>query len=131
MQLHAQEPAALAHGRTLYETNCASCHGPTGGGTYIAPGVRPPPIRGAAAASIVHHVRQGAHVEPAFSAAVLPESDLHDLVTYVNGELGQPSHEPAGIGPRELDPFLVGLFVWGALILMTIGLAVLFAEGRN
>jgi hypothetical protein len=40
-------------------------------------------------------------------------------------------HEPTHLGPRELGPFSIGLIAWAALLALAIGLALLFAEGRN
>ncbi len=120
-----------AHGRALFETHCAPCHGPTGGGLYEAAGVHAPRIAGAPAAKVERMVRHGGKIMPAFPAVALPDDGLADLAAYVHGELAAPAGEPARVGPRELDPFLVGLFVWGALALLALGLALLFGEGRN
>ena len=93
--------------------------------------MRPPPIAGEEPATIMLQVRGGGREMPAFSSAVVSDTDLGELAGYVHETLAQPRDAPARIGPRELDPFLVGLFIWGALSLFVCGLAGLFAEGRN
>lgn len=119
----------VAHGRALYETNCAPCHGISGQGGYLGPHARPPPIAGIEVRRLVHHVRDGGKAMPAIAA--LPDPALQDLATYVHGTLGRPAEEPTHIGPRAVNPFVIGLIVWGALAVLALVLAVLFAEGRN
>lgn len=121
----------VAHGRVLYETNCAPCHGPSGQGGYLGPHARPPRIAGEKVAHLVHHVREGGKAMPAFSSVALPDPALQDLATYVHETLATPAEKTTHVGPREVDPFVIGLFVWGALALLGLLLAVLFAEGRN
>src|SRR5690606_32436033 len=65
---------------------------------------------------------------PVFSAAVISDEALGDLATYVHESLGQPPPGPAAIGPRALDPFLVGVVGWFALAALVAGLSVLFSE---
>jgi mono/diheme cytochrome c family protein len=117
--------------RALYEQACAQCHGVSGQGDYYAPDFQMPAIAGAPARKVVHVLRRaGAHA-PAFSAAVLRDASLPRLGDYVERTLAHPA-EPAGrLGPRALDPFAVGVLVWGALALFLCALSWLFAEGRN
>lgn len=121
----------VAHGRVLYETNCAPCHGPSGQGGYLGPHARPPRIAGIEVARLVRHVRHGGKGMPAFSSAVVPDTALPDLATYVHETLGTPAEGATHIGPGAVDPFVIGLIVWGALAVLALVLAVLFAEGRN
>lgn len=121
----------VAHGRALYETNCAPCHGSSGQGGYLGPHARPPTIAGVKVAHLVHHVREGGKAMPAFSSVALPGADLQDLAAYVQETLGNPAENATHVGPRAVDPFVIGLIVWGALAVMALVLAVLFAEGRN
>jgi mono/diheme cytochrome c family protein len=115
----------------LYEQACAQCHGVSGQGGYYAPHFRPPPIAGAAAADVVRVMRQpGAH-DPAFSTAAFSDAELARLGDYVHGALARPQEPSGRLGPRALDPFAVGVLVWGALALFLCALSWLFAEGRN
>lgn len=122
-------PAAL--GRALFEVHCATCHGPGGGGGFIARDMRPPAIAGKEVHEIVRQIRHGGVEMPVFSPAVLSDEAVSAIATHVHATLAHPEDRPARIGPRDLDPFLVGLFTWGALVAFACVLAVLFAEGRN
>jgi mono/diheme cytochrome c family protein len=126
---HGESP--VAHGRVLYETNCAPCHGPSGRGGYLGPHAGPPALAGIETARLVRHVREGGKAMPAFSSVALPDAALHDLAAYVHDTLGTPAESATHIGPRAVDPFVIGLIVWGALAVLALVLAVLFAEGRN
>lgn len=124
-----ESPAA--HGRAVYEMNCAPCHGTSGQGGYLGPSARPPHISGARVDKIVRQVRAGGKVMPAFSSAMLPDTALHDLAAYVHQGVGSTAQEPSHVGPRQVDPFLMGLFVCGALAVLALAIAMLFGEGRN
>lgn len=117
--------------RALYEQACAQCHGVSGQGDYYAPDFHPPPIAGAAATEVVSVLRQAGAHDPAFSSAALPDAELSRLGDYVQGTLARPAEPPGRLGPRALDPFAVGVLVWGALALFLCALSWLFAEGRN
>lgn len=122
---------AAAPVRALFERSCAQCHGVTGRGDYYAPAFHPPRIAGAATAKVARMVRHGGDHMPAFSAALISDAALTGLGDYVHSTLAHPP-EPAGrVGPRALDPFSVGVFVWAALALLLCALSWLFAEGRN
>jgi mono/diheme cytochrome c family protein len=117
--------------RELFETRCAQCHGVLGEGGYLGAGLRVPAIAGAKVATIARQVRGGGEHMPAFSAAVLPDSALAELGTYVHEALSRPPEPPGRIGPRALDPLALGVIVAGALALFAVALALLFAEGKN
>jgi ubiquinol-cytochrome c reductase cytochrome c subunit len=110
------------NGRAAYELHCAACHQPAGVGGYLGPAARPPRIAGADVDEVVHHVREGGEVMPAFSPAELPDGTLQDLALYLH----EGSH-----GERTLDPFAVGLIVWVALAFFTCGLAALLGAGER
>jgi ubiquinol-cytochrome c reductase cytochrome c subunit len=120
-----------AQGRALFETSCAPCHGASGAGVYLDPSIHPSPIAGADVAKVIQEVRLGSKGMPAFSSAVLPDASLRDLAGYVHETLAHPPGEHAHVGPRDLDPLVVGLIAWCALAVLACGLAFLFAEGRN
>jgi mono/diheme cytochrome c family protein len=114
----------------MFEVHCAACHGPTGSGGYIAPSMRPPAIAGADIARIVDHVRKGGKEMPPFPAAILSDASLGDVASHVHDTLAKTS-SPARFGPRDIDPFFVGVLVWVALMLLTLGIAALFAGERR
>lgn len=120
-----------AQGRSTFQIQCASCHGADGeGGAFLTSSTRVPGLTQASTADITRAVRQGGHEGPAFSAAVISDDNLQHLVTYIRETLAQPPNEPASLGPRELEPFSVGVITWGALLLLVCGLALLFSERR-
>ena len=130
MVFGAEAGSSTARGRGVFQTTCAPCHGATGGGGgYLTGATRPPRIAGADVADVVRQVRRGGHEMPAFSSVALPDARLHDLARYVHETLVE--QEPTHLGPRELGPFSIGLIAWAALLVLAIGLALLFAEGRN
>jgi mono/diheme cytochrome c family protein len=131
MGFAADGPSPGAHGRATFDAYCASCHGVTGSGGYLGPGVPVPSIGGATPTAVLKTVRQGADHMPAFSAAIIPDAALAELTTYAGGALANPPEEGAGLGPRTLDPLAVGLVVWAALGLFACSLALLFGGGRN
>lgn len=117
--------------RALYDRACAHCHGVSGQGDYYAPDFHPPAIAGEQAAMVALVLRQpGAH-DPVFPVASLPDTALAQLGAYVQGSLAHPPEPPGRIGPRALDPFALGVLVWGALALLVRAMSWLFAEGRS
>ncbi len=118
-------------GRALFHTHCAQCHGVAGRGEYVGGSVTAPPIAGADAAKIVRQVRTGSDRMPAFSAATISDGAVGEIAEYVQGGLARSAEEAGRFGPRALDPFVVGMIVWGALAMFVCLLALLFAEGRN
>jgi mono/diheme cytochrome c family protein len=118
-------------GREIFEVHCAPCHGPSGDGGYLGRSLRAPPIAGAKLADVVQQVRQGPGGTPVFSAAVISDAALPDLALHVHETLSRPPDTPATLGPRALDPFLVGIIAWFALAVLVAGLAALFAEART
>jgi mono/diheme cytochrome c family protein len=77
--------AGLCTGRPqdVYASNCASCHGPTGGGGRNADGVGGPNIRCAEAGDFGEAVRGGAENMPSF--AELGATRIGALAAYVRG----------------------------------------------
>jgi high-affinity iron transporter len=82
---------SLARGRTLYEANCASCHGVTGGGGPAVGGaLAPPPIgrmdamRDVTPALTYRIVSVGIQGTPMKGFTELTADDRWDVVAYVN-----------------------------------------------
>jgi ubiquinol-cytochrome c reductase cytochrome c subunit len=131
MGLATSALAPEAQARVVYEQRCAACHGFAGDGAYVATGVRSPAIRRAAVSTIAGRVRHGGAQMPAFSPAALDDSTLQTLATYVHEGLERASEQPPLLGPRALDPLIVGLFAWVGLGILVCAMALVFAEGRN
>lgn len=79
-QLSAEE---LARGDTLYQQDCAECHGEHGEGTASdgPPLVTIPPIRGRA---IINFVRVGSSLTPGIQSTTVPDADLELIVAYLH-----------------------------------------------
>jgi mono/diheme cytochrome c family protein len=120
-------------GRALFDLHCATCHGPSGEGSYLSPAVRPPAIAGKSPLVVKVQVRRGLGEMPAFSAAVLPDPDLADLAGYVSYTLVEPAvlpEMPRG-GRSVPSPVALGFLAWGSLLVFCAGVAFLFGPGRN
>lgn len=65
---------------------------------------------------------------PAFPEAALPDTALGKLADYVHD--GMSGTGESSLGPRDLDPFVVGLVVMGAIALIAFCLAVLYSGRR-
>jgi ubiquinol-cytochrome c reductase cytochrome c subunit len=79
--LDALCPAGTATGEELFASNCASCHGATGGGGRNADGVRGPDVRCQDTHDFLEKVRNGDDEMPAFPALDAPAIDR--IIAYV------------------------------------------------
>lgn len=73
-------------GADLFAANCASCHGPAGGGGQNANGVRGGNIRCSEAGELAGAIRAGGDGMPAFAS--LGNAAINRLATYVRGLCG-------------------------------------------
>ena len=71
--------ADLAHGRRVFMNHCNQCH--PGGTAGLAPAINNKPLPGWAMRA---QVRQGLGSMPAFSAAIVSDEELDDLIAYLN-----------------------------------------------
>jgi hypothetical protein len=92
--------------------------------------VSAPAIAGSSESTIVRQVRSGNDHMPSFSTALLSDAAVEELGRYVHQGLA-PVEESGHMGPRALDPFVIGMVAWGALAVLACVLALLFGEGRN
>jgi mono/diheme cytochrome c family protein len=127
------EVPAQVRGRALFDLHCATCHGPSGEGSYLSPAVRPPAIAGRSPQVVKVQVRRGLGEMPAFSPAILPDADLADLAGYVSYTLAESAvlpEMPRG-GRSAPSPVALGMLVWSSLLVFCVGMALLFGPGRN
>lgn len=107
--------ADIAHGRDLFVSNCAACHGPTGGGGSVGGGFVAPPLDRADATTVGEAVLTGPGPMPAFT---LSASDLNDLAAYV--EYLHRAPNPGGAAPPAVGPvtegFLAAIALFGLLL---------------
>jgi mono/diheme cytochrome c family protein len=75
----AQTGDAVANGQALFfRYGCASCHGLTGQGQAVGK-----EISGDSALKITSKVREGPKTMPAFDTTVLSDSDLQELIAFL------------------------------------------------
>lgn len=73
----------VTSGRELFLENCAACHSSSGTGTILQDGTRVPQLYQTHSEQIAEAVRVGPGEMPPFGDHALSDSELDDLVTYV------------------------------------------------
>jgi ubiquinol-cytochrome c reductase cytochrome c subunit len=109
----------LPQGQSVFELNCAPCHGTTGNGGAVGPQVAPS-LHVATPTQIAEAVRIGPGAMPPFDVRTLTQQDLDSLVRYVLYLRAPLNAGGAGLG--HYGPIIegfVGLLVGlGALVLV-------------
>ena len=114
--------ANLAQGESLFSTNCAGCHTITGAGDALASGVFAPSLMIATPTQTAEAIRTGPGNMPRFGPSTLTNSQVADLVKYVD-YLKAPS-DPGGFALGHVGPVtegFVGILI-GLGSLMLVGL---------
>jgi len=96
----ANDPAAPAAGRAVFESTCAACHGAGAGGSERAPALNTGTFRhGGSDPEIFQTIRSGVSgtLMPAFSA--LPSDNVWKLVSYIKSLSGQTG--PLGVATGD------------------------------
>jgi ubiquinol-cytochrome c reductase cytochrome c subunit len=73
---------SLSEGQSIYELNCAPCHGATGNGGAVGPQAAPS-LKHATPTQIGEAVRIGPGTMPVFDDTVITDQQLNSLVRYV------------------------------------------------
>jgi glucose/arabinose dehydrogenase/cytochrome c5 len=95
---YATQPAAIDAGRTLYATNCASCHGAAAQGNGNIPALASARVKQASPGALFWFITQGdiGNGMPAWNS--LPEQQRWDLVSFVQsldaGSAKAPAQRP-------------------------------------
>lgn len=112
-----------ARGQELYATNCAACHGSTGGGGVAGRGAYTPALTEYDAQTIADAVRTGPFEMPQFGPGQLSEQDIGHIAAF----LDEVEHETfAPLWGSELGPVYASAFVVGLVVVVVI-LTVLIA----
>jgi ubiquinol-cytochrome c reductase cytochrome c subunit len=114
--------ADLSRGRALYTAECASCHGPSGGGDAIGGGVSAPSLMESDPRTVGEAVRIGPGAMPVFNEAGLSDAELADIAAYVQFLRNPPT--PGGVQPPLVGPVVEGF------VAVVIGLGLLIAIVR-
>lgn len=110
--------ADLGTGGELFRTNCAQCHGVTGGGGALTWGKLAPSLRDVDAKTIYEAMITGPGNMPVFSDATLTPEDKQAVIKYIETITAAP--ERGGVGLGKMGPVTEGMLIWvvglGALI---------------
>lgn len=112
-----------ARGQELYATNCAACHGSTGGGGVAGRGAYTPALTEYDAQTIADAVRTGPFEMPQFGPGQFSDQDVGHIAAF----LDEVEHETfAPLWHSELGPVYASAFVVGLVVVVLI-LTVLIA----
>lgn len=105
-------PAAgsLSEGATLYEDNCAACHGSTGAGGALTSGLEAPSLSESTPAQVAEAIRIGPGTMPVFGPEVLSDDDVNSIARYVD-YLRHPQ-DRGGAPLGHLGPIPEGFVAW-------------------
>ncbi len=121
-------PGNIAHGRALFNENCAHCHGAVGNGASVGYDNVAPSLMNATVFQVAEAIRSGPEIMPRFGPDVLSDQDVSDIARYINyvqTQSDQPySIDAGGVPLAHIGPVAEGLVAW----LFGIGLLVLFVR---
>jgi len=119
-------PGDVAHGRALFNENCAHCHGAVGNGASVGYDNVAPSLMNATVFQVGEAIRAGPEIMPRFGSDLLSDQDVSDIARYVNyvqTQSDQPrSIDSGGLPLAHIGPVAEGLIAW----VFGIGLLVLF-----
>lgn len=123
--LFAVEEGDPARGQQLWASNCAACHGSTGGGGVAGGGTWTPAVSPLEPTTIGQATRVGPFQMPAFDERQISEEGMADLAAFmaeVDAEEGTP------LGLTELNPVFASGFA--ALLAVVMLLSLLWISGK-
>jgi ubiquinol-cytochrome c reductase cytochrome c subunit len=110
---------SLSEGQSIYELNCAPCHGATGNGGAVGPEAAPS-LKHATPTQIGEAVRIGPGTMPVFDDTVITDQQLNSLVRYVL-YLRAPQNRgglPLNLGGPVVEGFVGIVIGLGAVIIV-------------
>jgi ubiquinol-cytochrome c reductase cytochrome c subunit len=99
----------LSSGMQLFTDHCAGCHQEVGRGGYVK-GARVPPLNQATAREIAEAVRIGPYLMPRFSEKAISNTQLNDLIAYV--QYAKHPDDRGGWSIGDLGPWPEGMVSW-------------------
>lgn len=108
----------IARGGALFRTNCSACHGIVGGGGALPNGRYAPSLLQTADIHIWEAMRTGPQQMPVFSQNVLHDSDVREIIAYLDQAHKNPDF--GGLNMGAAGPVSEG---WWAFIVGIGGLA--------
>ncbi len=122
-------PGNINHGRSLFNENCAHCHGAVGNGASVGYDNVAPSLMNATVFQVAEAIRSGPEIMPRFGPDLLSDQDVSDIARYVNyvqTQSDQPqSINSGGLALAHIGPVAEGLIAW----VFGIGLLMLFIRG--
>lgn len=110
---------SLSEGQSIYELNCAPCHGATGNGGAVGPEAAPS-LRHATPTQVGEAVRIGPGTMPVFDDTVITDQQLNSLVRYVL-YLRAPENKgglPLNLGGPVVEGFVGIVIGLGAVVIV-------------
>jgi ubiquinol-cytochrome c reductase cytochrome c subunit len=99
----------VSAGMQLFTDHCAGCHQEVARGGYVT-GARVPPLTHATARQIAEAVRQGPFLMPRFSERAIDDTQLNDIVAYV--EYAKHPADRGGWSIGDIGPWPEGMVAW-------------------
>jgi ubiquinol-cytochrome c reductase cytochrome c subunit len=118
--------ASVSSGLKLFTDHCAGCHQIIARGGYVT-GARVPALSRATPTDIAEAVRVGPYLMPNFSTRAITDSELNDLVAYV--EYTDHPADPGGWSIGHIGPWPEGMVAW--LLATSVLVAVCTLFGRR
>lgn len=116
----------LGHGRALFVTNCAACHGPTAEGIAVGQRDVSSDLRVAGPLEIAEAIRTGPGVMPVFGPETLDQHDLDSVTAWVLHLRDRAS--PGGITVGRVGPVSEGLVAWVVGMGLLVAIAYLLGD---
>jgi ubiquinol-cytochrome c reductase cytochrome c subunit len=99
----------VSAGMQLFTDHCAGCHQAVGRGGYVT-GARVPALTDATARQIAEAVRVGPYLMPRFSERAITDTQLNDIVAYV--EYAKHPEDRGGWSIGDIGPWPEGMVTW-------------------
>ncbi len=116
----------IARGGELFRTNCSACHNFEGHGGALPGGKFAPTLVGVADRNIYEALRIGPQNMPVFSKGVLSDTDVRQIIGYLNQVQTQP--QQGGFDLGGIGPVSEGFWAWVLGMGSLVGVAVWLAK---
>jgi ubiquinol-cytochrome c reductase cytochrome c subunit len=99
----------VSAGMQLFTDHCAGCHQEVARGGYVT-GARVPPLTNATARQVAEAVRAGPYLMPRFSERAISDTQLNDIIAYV--EYAKHPADRGGWSLGDIGPWPEGMVTW-------------------
>jgi ubiquinol-cytochrome c reductase cytochrome c subunit len=115
----------VAAGLRLFTDHCAGCHQVVARGGYVT-GARVPALNKSTPTQVAEAARQGPYLMPRFSPKAISDSELADLVAYV--QYAKHPDDRGGWALGHLGPWPEGMVTWLLAASVLVGVCTLFGR---